>query len=81
MIPGNDNNGGQERRTLWIVLLLNAAIAAGFFVSGFFADSSALIAFGSWSFCSALRPSTSFCWALGSVAGRAADTTSEGATS
>ena len=39
MIPGNDNNGGQERRTLWIVLLLNAAIAAGFFVSGFFADS------------------------------------------
>ena len=46
MIPGNDNNGGQERRTLWIVLLLNAAIAAGFFVSGFFADSSALIANG-----------------------------------
>src|SRR3546814_9687889 len=42
----NDNNGGEERRTLWIVLLLNAAIAAGFFVSGFFADSSALIANG-----------------------------------
>ena len=40
MIPGNDNNGGQERRTLWIVLLLNAAIAAGFFVSGFFADAT-----------------------------------------
>src|SRR3546814_1467733 len=32
MIPSNDNNGGEERRTLWIVLLLNAAIAAGFFV-------------------------------------------------
>ncbi|MFH8655020.1 cation transporter, partial [Sphingomonas paucimobilis] len=46
MIPSNDNNGGEERRTLWIVLLLNAAIAAGFFVSGFFADSSALIANG-----------------------------------
>lgn len=35
-----------ERRTLWIVLLLNAAIAAGFFASGLFADSSALIANG-----------------------------------
>ena len=46
MIPNNDNNGGRERRTLWIVLLLNAAIAAGFFISGFFADSSALIANG-----------------------------------
>ncbi len=38
MIPNNDNNGGRERRTLWIVLLLNAAIAAGFFISGFFAS-------------------------------------------
>ena len=46
MIPNNDNNGVQERRTLWIVLLLNAAIATGFFLSGFFADSSALIANG-----------------------------------
>src|SRR3546814_19941244 len=46
MIPSNDNNGGEERRTLWIVLLLNAAIAAGFFVSGLFADSSAMIANG-----------------------------------
>ena len=35
-----------ERRTLWVVLLLNAAIAGGFFVSGFFADSSALVANG-----------------------------------
>ncbi|TNE46321.1 MAG: cation transporter, partial [Sphingomonadales bacterium] len=46
MIPSNDNKGGEERRTLWIVLLLNAAIAVGFFISGFFADSSALIANG-----------------------------------
>ena len=35
-----------ERRTLWIVLLLNAAIAAGFFVTGLTGDSSALIANG-----------------------------------
>lgn len=35
-----------ERRTLWIVLLLNAAIAAGFFASGLIGDSSALIANG-----------------------------------
>ena len=35
-----------ERRTLWIVLLLNAAIAAGFFATGLLADSSALIANG-----------------------------------
>lgn len=35
-----------KRRTLWVVLLLNAAIAGGFFVSGFFADSSALVANG-----------------------------------
>ena len=46
MNASNDNAGTQERRTLWIVLLLNAAIAAGFFVSGAFADSSALIANG-----------------------------------
>ena len=41
--------GGQvfdERRTLWIVLLLNAAIAAGFFATGLTGDSSALIANG-----------------------------------
>lgn len=35
-----------ERRTLWIVLLLNAAIAAGFFATGLIGDSSALIANG-----------------------------------
>ena len=35
-----------ERRTLWIVLLLNAAIAAGFFVTGLIGDSSALVANG-----------------------------------
>jgi cobalt-zinc-cadmium efflux system protein len=35
-----------ERRTLWIVLLLNAAIGAGFFATGLIADSSALIANG-----------------------------------
>lgn len=35
-----------ERRTLWIVLLLNAAIAVGFFASGLIGDSSALIANG-----------------------------------
>jgi Co/Zn/Cd efflux system component len=46
MNPDTDNIVGQERRTLWIVLLLNAAIAAGFFISGYFADSSALIANG-----------------------------------
>ncbi|CAH0355158.1 MULTISPECIES: cation transporter [unclassified Sphingobium] len=35
-----------ERRTLWIVLLLNAAIAVGFFATGLAGDSSALIANG-----------------------------------
>jgi cation diffusion facilitator family transporter len=35
-----------ERRTLWIVLLLNAAISAGFFTTGLIGDSSALIANG-----------------------------------
>ncbi|NQE65318.1 MULTISPECIES: cation transporter [unclassified Caulobacter] len=35
-----------ERRTLWVVLLLNGAIAAGFFMTGVIADSSALIANG-----------------------------------
>lgn len=43
-VGGSDDP--DERRTLWIVLLLNAAIAAGFFFSGFFADSSALVANG-----------------------------------
>lgn len=35
-----------KRRTLWIVLLLNAGISAAFFLVGFTADSSALIANG-----------------------------------
>lgn len=35
-----------KRRVLWIVLALNVAIAAGFFVTGAFGDSSALIANG-----------------------------------
>jgi len=35
-----------KRRTLWIVLLLNLALAAGFGVTGVLADSSALIANG-----------------------------------
>lgn len=41
-----DRSSGErrERRTLWIVLLLNAAIAAGFFATGIIGDSSALIA-------------------------------------
>lgn len=46
MIAVNDNDNSQERRTLWIVLMLNAAIAGGFFVTGAVADSSALIANG-----------------------------------
>src|SRR3546814_8698369 len=41
-----DGKVSNERRTLWIVLLLNAAIAAGFFVTGLVGDSSALIANG-----------------------------------
>ncbi len=41
-----DGKVSAERRTLWIVLLLNAAIAAGFFVTGLTGDSSALIANG-----------------------------------
>jgi len=35
-----------KRRTLWIVLWLNVAIAAGFYVTGYLADSSALLANG-----------------------------------
>lgn len=30
----------KKRRTLWLVLLLNAAIAIGFFVVGYFSDSN-----------------------------------------
>jgi cation diffusion facilitator family transporter len=42
----SDRQAPDERHTLWIVLLLNAAIAAGFFVTGLVGDSSALIANG-----------------------------------
>lgn len=35
-----------KRRTLWVVLWLNVALAVGFFMFGFVADSSALIANG-----------------------------------
>ena len=43
---GGNADDPSERRTLWVVLLLNAAIAGGFFVTGFFADSSARVATG-----------------------------------
>lgn len=36
----------EKRKTLWIVLVLNVAIAAGFFATGILGDSSALIANG-----------------------------------
>ena len=36
----------QQRKTLWIVLLLNVAISLGFFATGALGDSSALIANG-----------------------------------
>ena len=36
----------EQRRTLWIVLLLNVALAAAFGVTGAMADSSSLIANG-----------------------------------
>ncbi len=39
-------HGPSKRRTLWIVLILNAGLAAAFFLVGFAADSSALIANG-----------------------------------
>lgn len=41
-----DLASSDKRRTLWIVLWLNVAIAAGFFVGGYFADSNALLANG-----------------------------------
>lgn len=41
-----DLDSADKRRTLWIVLLINAAIAAGFFATGWWADSSALLANG-----------------------------------
>lgn len=45
-MKSSDQKAPSERRTLWIVLLLNAAIAAGFFATGLIGDSSALIANG-----------------------------------
>lgn len=41
-----DLDTAEKRRTLWIVLLLNLALAVGFGVTGALADSSALIANG-----------------------------------
>lgn len=41
-----DLGSAGKRRTLWIVLSLNVAIAIGFFVVGYFADSNALLANG-----------------------------------
>lgn len=41
-----DIGPAEKRRTLWIVLWLNVAIAIGFFVVGYFADSNALLANG-----------------------------------
>ncbi|MCP9223868.1 cation diffusion facilitator family transporter [Erythrobacter sp. LQ02-29] len=47
-MSGADFNLGSpdKRRTLWIVLWLNVAIAVGFFVTGYLGDSNALIANG-----------------------------------
>lgn len=41
-----DLGSTEKRRTLWIVLWLNVAIAVGFLVTGYFGDSNALIANG-----------------------------------
>ena len=41
-----DLDSADKRRTLWIVLALNVALAVGFFATGVFASSSALIANG-----------------------------------
>jgi len=43
---GFDLGSAGKRRTLWIVLWLNVAIAAGFFATGYLGDSNALIANG-----------------------------------
>ena len=42
----SDRPATTERRTLWIVLILNAGISAAFFLVGLTSDSSALIANG-----------------------------------
>ena len=46
MTASPNGQGLDERRTLWIGLLLSAASAAGVFATGLIADSSALIANG-----------------------------------
>ena len=48
-MSGDDNispDTPEKRKTLWIVLWLNVAIAIGFFAVGYFADSNALLANG-----------------------------------
>ena len=48
-MSGDDNispDTPEKRKTLWIVLWLNVAIAIGFFAVGYFADSYALLANG-----------------------------------
>lgn len=47
MSEGKLELGGRDKRaTLWIVLVLNVALALGLFATGYFSDSSALIANG-----------------------------------
>ena len=41
-----DGRSPEKRKTLWVVLWLNVAIAIGFFAVGYFADSNALLANG-----------------------------------
>ena len=41
-----DLGSADKRKTLWLVLALNVAIAAGFFVTAFLGDSNALLANG-----------------------------------
>lgn len=41
-----DLGSAEKRRTLWIVLWLNVAIAVGFFIVGYLGDSNALLANG-----------------------------------
>ena len=48
MSGGHEVDAGspEKRKTLWVVLWLNVAIAFGFFAVGYFADSNALLANG-----------------------------------
>ena len=48
MSGGHEVDAGspEKRKTLWVVLWLNVAIAIGFFAVGYFADSDALLANG-----------------------------------